>query len=93
MSGINSIGPNTPIQKTLTQPVQKQVATNAPKQLKLTADRVEIARVNQLLATLKANDVRTEKVSAIRAQIEAGTYVTEAKLDAAIERLMDDLSR
>ena len=93
MSGINSIGPNTPIQKTLTQPVQKQVATNAPKQLKLTADRVEIAKVNQLLATMKANDVRTEKVAAIRAQIEAGTYVTEAKLDAAIDRLMDDLSR
>ena len=93
MSGINSIGPNTPIQKTLTQPVQKQVATNAPKQLKLTADRVEIAKVNQLLATLKVNDVRTEKVSAIRAQIEAGTYETEAKLDAAIDRLMDDLSR
>ena len=93
MSGINSIGPNTPIQKTLTQPVQKQVPTAAPKQLKLTADRVEIAKVNQLLATLKANDVRTEKVAGIRAQIEAGTYVTEAKLDAAIDRLMDDLSR
>ena len=93
MSGINSIGPNTPIQKTLTQPVQKQVSTAAPKQLKLTADRVEIAKVNQLLATLKANDVRTEKVAGIRAQIAAGTYVTEAKLDAAIDRLMDDLSR
>src|SRR5688572_19299004 len=92
MSGINSIGPHTPIQKLVTQPVQKQLSTQAPKQLKLT-DRIEIAKVNQLLATLKANDIRADKVSAIRAQIDANTYVTEAKIDAAIERLMDDLSR
>jgi anti-sigma28 factor (negative regulator of flagellin synthesis) len=92
MSGINSIGPNTPIQKVLTQPVQKQVSANAPKQLKLT-DRVEIGNVKQLLATIKANDVRTEKVTTIRSQIEAGTYETEAKLDSAIDRMMDDLSR
>ena len=92
MSGINSIGPNTPIQKIVTQPVHKELATQAPRQLKLT-DRVEISKVNQLLATMKANDVRIDKVSIVRAQIAAGTYETEAKLDAAIDRLMDDLSR
>ena len=92
MSGINSIGPNTPIQKVITQPVQKQVSAQAPKQLKLT-DRVEIAKMGHILQALKTNDIRTDKVNAIRSQIEAGTYETEAKIDAAIDRLMDDLSR
>ena len=92
MSGINSIGPNTPVGRIISQPVQKQLSTQPARQIKLT-DRVELSKVNHLLATLKANDVRIDKVNAIKAQIAAGTYETQAKLDAAIERLMDDLGR
>ena len=92
MNPINSIGSNTPIQKIASQPVQKQLPAQAAKQVKLT-DRVELSKVNHLLATLKANDVRADKVASIKAQIASGTYETEAKLDAAIDRLMDDLAR
>ena len=91
MNPINSIG-SSPIQKIAAQPVQKQLPAQAAKQVKLT-DRVELSKVNHLLATLKANDVRADKVASIKAQITAGTYETEAKLDAAIDRMMDDLSR
>jgi anti-sigma28 factor (negative regulator of flagellin synthesis) len=43
---------------------------------------------------LKAgSDIRADKVATIRQQLQAGTYETSAKLDAAIERLMDNLSR
>ena len=92
MNPINSIGQSSPIQKIVSQPVHKQLPTAPAKQVKLT-DRVELSKVNHLLATLKTSDVRIDRVNVIRAQIAAGTYETQAKLDAAIERLMDDLGR
>jgi negative regulator of flagellin synthesis FlgM len=92
MSSINSIGPNTPIQKVTSQPVQKQLPAAPAKQVKLT-DRVEFSKVSHLLQTLKANDIRADKVADVRAKIAAGTYETSEKLDKAIDRLMDDLAR
>jgi anti-sigma28 factor (negative regulator of flagellin synthesis) len=92
MSSINSIGPNTPIQKITAQPVQKKLPTNPAQQVKLT-DRVEFSKVSHLLQTLKANDIRADKVADIRAKLAAGTYETSDKLDKAIDRLMDDLAR
>ena len=90
MSGINGIGGNTPVSRIASQPIHKQVPATPAKQVK--TDRVELSNVKQLLATLKAQgDIRADKVAAIKAQIAAGTYETSAKLDAAIERLMNDL--
>jgi anti-sigma28 factor (negative regulator of flagellin synthesis) len=40
---------------------------------------------------LKQNDMRAEKVAQIKAQIEAGTYDDDQKLDVATDRLLDDL--
>ena len=96
MSGINGVGANTPlhnVSKVSAQPVSKAIPANAPKALPMT-DKVQLSHVNQMMATLKAGgDIRADKVASIRAQLAAGTYETEAKLDAAIERLMDDLGR
>ena len=93
MSAINGIGSNNPVQKIQTTPVMREVqqATQLPKQLPLT-DRVELSGVSHLLATLKANDVRADKVQSVRAALDAGTYETEAKLDAAIDKLLNDLT-
>ena len=92
MSGINGVGANTPVQKVSVpqQPVSKAIRADAPKQLPLT-DKVQIAQFNQLMKA--GGDVRADKVAAIRAQLAAGTYETEAKLDQAIDRLIDDLGR
>jgi anti-sigma28 factor (negative regulator of flagellin synthesis) len=87
---IHGVGHNSPVQKVVTNPVQKSVPTNAPAQHPIT-DRLELSGVSHLLKTLQANDVRMEKVTSIKAQIEAGKYETEAKLNAAIDRLLDDL--
>ena len=95
MSGINGVGANTPLQRVSVpqQPVSKAIPTDAPKQLPLT-DKVQLSQVSQLMATLKAGgDIRADKVAAIRAQLVAGTYETEAKLNHAIDRLIDDLGR
>lgn len=39
----------------------------------------------------QAPDVRQDRVDQIRAQIAAGTYETQQKLDVALERLLDEL--
>jgi anti-sigma28 factor (negative regulator of flagellin synthesis) len=87
---IPSIGPNTPIQKITAKPVHVSLPAKPAAATKLT-DRVELSHVNKMLATLKANDIRADKVASIKMQIASGVYETEAKLDAAIEKLMNDL--
>ena len=36
-------------------------------------------------------DIRQDRVDAIRAEITAGTYETQQKLDIAVERLLDEI--
>src|SRR5688572_22601506 len=90
MSDISRIGSNSPVQKVVSNPIQKQVPAEAPQQLR-GSDRVELSGMSHLLKALKSNDVRTEKVADIKAQIEAGQYEDDKKLDAAVDRLLDDL--
>ena len=40
----------------------------------------------------EAGNIRHDLVNHIRAQIAAGTYETPAKLDAALERMLDELA-
>ena len=36
-------------------------------------------------------DVRTDRVAELRAQIAAGTYETDAKMNVALDRLLDEI--
>lgn len=90
MSSINSVGANSPVQKIISQPVSKSFPVDGAKQTGPT-DKLELSGMSHLLKTLKSNDVRADKVSSIRAAIEAGTYETDDKLDIAADRLLDDL--
>ena len=92
MSGINGVGNNSPVQKIVSNPVQRQIPADASKQMGAT-DKVELSGMSHLLKALKTNHVRTEKVVAIKAQIEAGTYEDDAKMDAAVDKLLDDLMK
>ena len=90
MSGINGVGHNSPVHKVVSNPIQKSIPAEAPKQGAAT-DKVELSGMSHLLKTLQKNDVRTDKVAEIKAQIEAGTYEDDKKMDAAVDRLLDDL--
>ena len=92
MSSINSVTANSAVQKIVQQPIQKQTPADAPRQI-ATVDKLELSGMSHLLKTLKTNDVRVDKVAQIRAQIDAGTYETEDKLDVAADRLLDDLQK
>jgi negative regulator of flagellin synthesis FlgM len=93
MSSINGIGNNPRITQVVHQPVHKQLPAGAapPPARSAVVDKLELSGVSHLLKTLKSNDVRLDKVAEIRAQIEAGTYETDEKLDIAADRLLDDL--
>jgi len=90
MSTVNNVGQSTPIQKIVTNPISKSIPADAPKQLPA-ADKLELSGVSHLLSQLKSNDIRTDKVAAIKSQIEAGTYEDDDKLNTATDRLLDDL--
>ncbi|NLE61273.1 MAG: flagellar biosynthesis anti-sigma factor FlgM [Planctomycetes bacterium] len=56
------------------------------------ADRVDISEMGQLLSTLDVgSDIRIDKVMEIREAIANGTYITEAKINYTVSRLMEEL--
>ena len=93
MSQINNISQSTPVQKIVANPIQKQVPADAPPSMRAT-DKLELSGASHLLQALKSNDVRTEKVTAIRQQLQNGTYDADGKkLDAAINSVLDELNK
>ncbi len=88
MSEINSIGNNAQVQRILSNPIRKSLATEGTGR---TSDKLELSGMTHLMASLKQNDIRTEKVAGIRAEIEAGKYEDDHKLDVATDRLLDEL--
>jgi negative regulator of flagellin synthesis FlgM len=91
MSPIQGVGNQSPVQKIISNPIQKEIPAGQVSPAPRGPDKLELSGVSHLLKTLKTNDVRAEKVEQIRAQIAAGTYETEEKLDAAADKLLDDL--
>jgi negative regulator of flagellin synthesis FlgM len=56
------------------------------------ADRVEISpAANAAIEATEGGAVRTDLVNQIRSQIAAGTYDTPEKMNAAVERLLDQM--
>ena len=92
MNPINNVGPNSPVNKITSAALPKTTAAEEPQKPSL-ADRVEFSGLGHLLGALKTNDIRADKVAAVKSQIQAGTYEDDAKLDTAVNRLLDDLTK
>lgn len=91
MSSINGVNGSYPLSSPLVKP--GRVSANAESGVSASrSDRVELSGVNQFLQILKTNDVRAEKVASVKAAIESGRYDDDAKLDIAVDRLLDDLN-
>lgn len=57
-----------------------------------TIDQLDIsAEAAQAAEASAAGDIRADKVASIRTQIANGTYETAGKLDAAVDRLLDEI--
>jgi anti-sigma28 factor (negative regulator of flagellin synthesis) len=93
MSNVNGIGSGSPVNRLQAlKALGKNVPTDAPAQTSspARADRVELSGMDQILAKLKTNDVRTDKIESIRQQIAEGKYDTLDKFDQALNKLIDD---
>jgi flagellar biosynthesis anti-sigma factor FlgM len=90
MNSINNVGSNNPVYKLANNPIQKQIPTEGAGRPSA-SDRVELSGAGHLLQSLKNNDVRADKVADIKAQIASGTYEDDAKMDVAVDRMLDDL--
>lgn len=65
----------------------------APSSNATGADQLDISREADMVSRARElPEVRTDRVADIRAQIQAGTYETPDKLDAALGRLLDEMS-
>ena len=88
MDPIRNVQSNSPVQKLINNPIQKTIGGDAPKHVRA-SDRLELSGVSHLLTTLQSS-ISADKVTAIKSQIESGTYDTDGKkLDAAIEKMLD----
>ena len=95
MSSINSLGANSPLQQiqTITPKTVTDTTAGTAANKPSLSDRLELSGVSHLFETLQANDIRTDKVAAIKAQIASGIYdADESKLDAATDKLLDAIN-
>lgn len=78
-----------PINSPHRTPATQSVPANDPL---AAVDQLDISREAELASRLRdVPDVRADRVAALRAQIEAGTYETDAKLETAVNRLLDEI--
>lgn len=64
----------------------------APKPAAAAADQLDLSSEADFVGQVHdLPDVRTDRVAQIRAEIAAGTYETDDKLDAALDRLLDEI--
>ena len=55
------------------------------------SDRVELSEHSRLLSQLRSQDVRTDLVYNARSEIANGTFLTDERIDGAIDELVRDL--
>ena len=95
MSNINGLGNAQQIARTQAAKPAGATAPAAASSAPARGDKVEVnSTAAAMLAKLKgAGDVRLDKVSSIKSQIEAGTYDADSKFnDDTLNKLLDDLA-
>ncbi len=91
MSRIDGFFNSSPIHKVVNSGISRP-ASAEPSQRTPVTDRLELSGAQQYLSILKKQSgVRGELVASIREQIDNGTYLSDDKLNIAMDRLLDDL--
>ncbi len=76
---------NAPHRSYSSQPAAAPSSVYGADELQISSEADMVSRVREM------PDIRADKVASIKAQIAAGTYETDAKLEAAMSRLFDEL--
>ncbi|QDT89683.1 flagellar biosynthesis anti-sigma factor FlgM [Gimesia algae] len=93
VNGTSSISGSLPISKQ-TGPSNTNIKqTPASKPISSPQDELEISSAGRMLDEMTNNsDMRAERLAQIKAAIDDGTYDTDEKLDAALSRMLDQIS-
>ena len=67
---------------------QQTEATNSTSGQQAPVDQLELSAEAQILT---GGEIRADRVAEVRAEIASGVYETDAKLDAAVDRLLDQI--
>lgn len=89
VNGPGPIQPAFPVQRTQSAASVPAPAATPPA---FPQDEVEISSAGKMLDKLaQSSAVRAERLAQIQAAIADGTYETPQKLEAALERLLDEI--
>jgi anti-sigma28 factor (negative regulator of flagellin synthesis) len=90
MNNVNGVQPPwAPGPVEPTNPVVPNTPTTPPAGV---SDVVEISAAAELAAKIQEiPDVRADLVARVKQEIEAGTYETPERIEAAVNKLLDDL--
>ena len=77
---------NAPHRLTPAAPPNSTYSTAGVDELDISPEADFVAQAREL------PEIREDRVAQVRAQIEAGTYETAGKLDAALSRLLDEIA-
>ena len=86
-SGVQRNQPQKPVES---NPQAK--STEPVDQLDLTSAATATNRLEQASQVTVGGDIRIDRVAEIRRQIAEGTYETPERLDAALERMLDQFA-
>jgi Anti-sigma-28 factor, FlgM len=93
MSIVGNVSVADPIQQVANRPIQRSIPSDATDPIAPTtvADRLDISPTSSLPPTLQGSSA--DKVAAIRAQIESGTYEDDNKLNVTVDKLLTELNK
>lgn len=93
VNGTSSISGSLPISKQNGPSNTNIKQTPASKPISSPQDELEISSAGRMLDEMTNNsDMRAERLAQIKAAIDDGTYDTDEKLDAALSRMLDQIS-
>jgi len=85
-------GVHPPIPPQSVEPITSVAHEGADAVLPPTGDVIEISAAARLAAQVHSiPEVRVDLVERVKAEIEAGTYETQERIDITVQRLMQDL--
>lgn len=91
VSGLSSVGGAIPLRPASSATTPSAIPAAVPSSI-APKDELEISSAARMAEGLsEAGESRTERLARIKAEIEAGSYDTDEKLDVALSRMFDSL--
>ena len=92
VSAAGQTAPTTPPVEVVAPEATTEIAAGSNVETTLTTDRVEFSQQAQLLEKIhQLPDVRQDKIDVVKDAISNNTYLTDDKLDIAVNRMIDEM--